>query len=104
MAQDEPMPERLNMMDTEGEDTWSHLAILVNDADELVMEGHDMGPAVEDIFGEDDYEYRVTVQREHKDWLLLNLIKGVFADHPKPSSSYMEWLKEQGIPYDFSSY
>ncbi len=42
------------MMDTEDEDTWSHLAILVNDADELVMEGHDIGPAVERIFREDD--------------------------------------------------
>lgn len=104
MAQDEPMPKKLNMMDTEDEDTWSHLAILVNDADELVMEGQDMGPAVEHIFREDDYEYWVTVQKEHKDWLLLNLIKDVFADHPTPSSAYMEWLKEKGIPYDFSSY
>ncbi len=41
MAQDKPMPKKLNMMDTEDEGTWSHLDILVNDADDLVMEGHD---------------------------------------------------------------
>ncbi len=44
------------------------------------------------------------MQKEHKDWLLLNLVKGVFADYPTLSSAYMEWLKETGIPYDFSSY
>ena len=104
MAQDEPMPKKLNMMDTTHKGTWLHLDIIVNDADNLVIEGHDIGPAVEWFFGDDDYEYWVTVQKGHKEWLQLNLIKDAFADHPKPSSAYMEWLEQKGILYDFSSY
>jgi hypothetical protein len=104
MTEDTPIPRILSLRATTNEDISILLDIRISDADDLVMEGHDIGPRVEEIRGDDDYEYWVTVQKKYKDRLLLNLIKDVFADVPGPSSAYMEWLKEKGMPYDFSSY
>ncbi len=104
MTEDTPIPRILSLRNITNEDISILLNIRISDIDDLVMEGHDIGPAVEKMRGDDDYEYWVTVQKRHKDWLLLNLIKDVFAEQPGPSSTYMEWLKEKGIPYDFFSY
>jgi hypothetical protein len=104
MTEDTPIPKKLNLTDTTQGGGQTQLDILISDTDDLVMEGYDTGPAVEDFFGDSDYEYWVTVSQEYKDWLLLNLIKETFASDPKPSSTYMEWLKKKGIPYKFVSF
>ena len=92
-----PGPKKLNVMDVAQGGGRTQLDILISDTDDLVTEGYDTGPDVEAFFGDDDYEYWVTVPKEHKDWLLLNLIKDTFASDPKPSSTYMEWLKRRGF-------
>jgi hypothetical protein len=103
---DMPIPRRLNLLDKTVAGTETHLDILISDTDDLVMEGQDLGDAPERFFDDEDYEYWVTVRREYKDWLLLNLIKEYFASESSPSSAFMEWLKKKkkGIPYEFFSY
>ena len=70
---------------------------------DFVMEGADTGPTVERIFGDDDYEYWVTVPKEHKDQLLLYLVQEVFGGGTGTSAP-TGWLKEKGIPHEFYSY
>ena len=48
------------------------------------MEGQDIGDAPEQILGDEDYEYWVTVRKEYKDWLLLNLIRRAEALMSRP--------------------
>lgn len=70
---------------------------------DLSMEGHDIGDAPRQAWGHDDYEYAVSVGAEHKDRVLLLLIKERF-DTRTPSSDFMEWLKANNIPNEFSSW
>ncbi len=106
MTEDTPIPRKLNLRDAAQGGGRTQLDILINDTDDLVMEGYDYGPDVEEFFGDDDYEYWVTVPKEYKDLVLLNLIKEKFTSKSKsgPSSAFMNWLKKKGIPYEFVSF
>jgi hypothetical protein len=66
----------------------------------LMLEGYDLGPEVEKYWGDSDYEYWLTVAADYKDSLLLRLLQDRFST----SSAFMDWLKSQEIPYQFSSY
>ncbi len=83
---------------------YTRLDVVVKQIGDLVVEGQDFGTAAEVVFGDDEYEYFVTVPKEYKDWILLNLIKDRFAgERPDPSSAFMKWLEEKKIPYEFHS-
>ncbi len=79
------------------------LDVLVDETGDLVMEGEDTGPSVERFLSADEYEYFVRVPREHKDRLLLHLLKELFAKGTG-SAAFMKWLDERKIPYEFNSY
>ncbi len=79
------------------------LDVLLDETGDLVMEGEDTGPSVERFLGADEYEYFVRVPREHKDRLLLHLIKEAFGAGAI-SSDFMKWLDKKKIPYEFESY
>lgn len=81
-----------------GDSHW--LAAMIVDNGDLQLEGYDIGDSVEEFWGDDDYEYWVTVASNYKDTLLLHLLKERFKD----SSSFMAWLKQKDIPYQFDSY
>lgn len=81
------------------------LDAVINEGGDLVLEGFDIGPWVEDVgskfVGCDiDYEYWRTVKAEHKDELLLKLI----SDRFDSDTEFTAWLDTQGIPSDFWSY
>ena len=103
------VPAELNLVEegdpSDPESDSRRLDVYVDEAGDLVMEGTDTGPAVERFFGDDDYEYWVTVPERYKDWLLLNVIKDRFAgERPDPNSAFKGWLEEKGIPYEFHAY
>ena len=78
----------------------SHLAARIDDKGNLRMEGQDIGRLVEKTWGQDEYEYAVTVDRLLKDTVLLNLLKERF----KTTSEFMEWLKGKKLEYEFWSW
>jgi len=79
---------------------YSDLTVKVTDAEDVVMEGVDGGKRIEELTGDWDYEYWVTVRAQWKDTLLLHLLKDRFAD----STRFKAWLEQQGIPYEFHSH
>ena len=81
-------------------DGYSDLKVRVNDHSDVVMEGVDGGRRIEELTGDWDYEYWVTVRAEWRETLLLYLLKDRFAD----STSFKAWLERQDIPYEFHSY
>jgi hypothetical protein len=68
------------------------------------MDGQDLGPLTAQFFGDSDFEYWLTVDKGHKDRLLLLLMREVFANDPRAARRFKEWLKEHDIPYTFESY
>ena len=66
----------------------------------LVFEGYDIGPVVEEHWGDSDYEYWLRIDKDYKDTILLWLIKERFGT----DSEFREWLNGKGIPSEFESW
>ena len=69
----------------------------IKDNDDLVLEGYDIGKLVEERLGDPDYEYWLTVEKQHKDEVLLNPIK---KDSFGSDVNFREWLNEPGYRAD----
>ena len=88
------------LKDYRGDDVSVHLVARIDEDGDLVLEGQDVGKAVEEYWGDSDYEYVVNVKAEFKDSVLLYLIKERFTT----SKDFMDWLDDKRIPKEFSSW
>ena len=78
----------------------SYLDAVIRENGDLVLSGQDLGEFVEQVWGDWDYEYWVTVNSDDKDSVLLHLIQEKF----ESETNFQEWLKEKEIPCEFMSY
>jgi hypothetical protein len=99
----------------------------VDGAGDLVVEVQDLGEEMERLFGDFDYEWWVVVRASNKpkllerlwklrqdisptvassdqDAALLSLIERTFGGRPSAPSDLEDWLKENGIAYEVSTY
>jgi hypothetical protein len=101
---EQPMPEprqhRVTLYSGKSADDRSILEAVVTVAGDLVLEGHDIGPKVEQFVGDSDFEYWQTVKAPNVPMVLLQLIKDRF----KTRSEFDAWLTEKGIPSGFISF
>ena len=109
----------------EGRGTDVSVDLVVRENGDLVLEGWDVGAAPQEIFGDSDYEYWLTILSEDKnrvleellaevggharasgdqDELLLDLLVERFSTSHTPDGDLKEWLTARGIPSTFSSY
>ena len=76
----------------------------IEDGGDLRLSGQDIGDAPEEIFGDLDYEYWLTVPAAEKDRLLLALIEKIYKGNASVVSEMKEFLEERNIPYGFQTY
>jgi hypothetical protein len=71
---------------------------------DLQLSGQDVGEGPRKFFGDSDYEYSLTVSKEHKDDLLLLLIEKLYGGSSSAVSKFRGLLESKGIPCEFHSY
>ena len=81
-----------------------HIDVRIEENGDLRLSGHDIGDAPEEIFGDLDYEYWLTVPAAAKDQLLLALIKKHYAGDMSVISTMRELLESKQLPCEFFSY
>ena len=57
-----------------------------------------MGEAPRKFYGDSDYEYWLTVSKEHKDDVLLLLLEKMYSGNTSVISEFKELLESSGIP------
>ncbi len=62
------------------------------------------GPGIDFFSGKSDYEAFLSIEAQHKDLLLLHLIKALHGHDAAITSALMTIAKENGIPYSLASY
>ena len=62
------------------------------------------GPGIDFFSGKSDYEAFLSIEAQHKDLLLLHLIKALHGHDAAITSALMKIANENGIPYSFASY
>ena len=88
----------------QGGATSIHIDVQINDKGDLLFSGQDIGAAPDEIFGDLDYEYWLTVPAAEKDRLLLALIEKTYKGNALVVSEMKEFLEERNIPYGFQTY
>ena len=81
-------------------DGYSDLFAEISEKGDLVVDGCDAGELVEEMFGDWDYEYWLTIPEKFKDTIMLHLIKDRFSS----VHEIEKWLDQLEIPSEFSSY
>ena len=81
-----------------------HIDVRIKENGDLLFSGQDIGEAPEEIFGDLDYEYWLTVPVAEKDKLLLALIEKHYAGDATVISELREFMKSKQIPCEFFSH
>ena len=82
--------QEINSQDFKGE-----LSININDNGDRSWERWDRGEIIKKLYDDYDEEYFLTVKRQDKDMLLLQLIKDRFSE----TAVFKAYLDERKIPY-----
>jgi hypothetical protein len=88
----------------QGGATSIHIDVQIDDKGNLLFSGQDIGRAPEEIFGDLDYEYWLTVPAAEKDRLLLALIQKFYHGDASVISGFRELLESKDIPHQFHSF
>ena len=78
--------------------------LMLNDDGAVVMEGQDMGPAVEAVWGDTDYEYWVRVAPSSLSKLAIELLREKFAGRLDAVTAFRDWCKAHGVEHEFGNY
>ena len=88
----------------QGGSTSIYIDVCINENGDLLFSGQDIGSAPEEIFGDLDYEYWLTVPAIEKDKLLLALIEKHYGGDASVVSTLREFMESKEIPCSFYSY
>jgi hypothetical protein len=88
----------------QGGSTSIHIDVRIDDSGDLLFSGQDIGDAPEEIFGDSDYEYWLTVPASEKDRLLLALLEKHYAGDALVISTLRELMESKQIPCSFFSH
>jgi hypothetical protein len=88
----------------QGGATSIHINVRIDENGDLLFSGQDIGNAPEEMFGDLDYEYWLTVPASEKDRLLLALIEKHYAGDALVVSTLREFMESREIPCSFFSH
>ena len=97
------MNKPINLV-SQGGSTSIYIDVHINENGDLLFSGQDIGNAPEEIFGDIDYEYWLTVPASEKDRLLLALLEKHYAGDALVISTLRELLESKEIPCNFFSH
>ena len=71
---------------------------------ELTLIGQDVGKAPQEWWGDEDYEFWVSVPTAQKDALLLALLEQRYRGNPAAVELFRDFLSAQGIEFEFKTW
>jgi hypothetical protein len=74
------------------------------DDDKFVIDTQDMGPVVEEVWGDSDYEFWTTVPREAWGDLLMAFAREFLAENPKATDKLKEICEKHGVEHTWESW
>ena len=87
-----------------GGSTSIYIDMSIDENGNLLFSGQDIGSDPEEIFGDIDYEYWLTVPASEKDRLLLALLEKHYAGDALVISTLRELMESKQIPCSFHSF
>jgi hypothetical protein len=104
MTNDPDSPKSIRLFQHEGGSTFSTTDLRILPDGSLQLSNYDAGALAQEFAGHDDCESDVTVKSEHKDRLLLALLKAKFHGDSRASGCFRSVLEAEQIPYEFDTW
>jgi hypothetical protein len=95
--------ERVKISEETGTEA-RHVSLARRDDGSIRMDAVDTGPAVEKVWGSDDYEFWVTVPSQSVTRLAFVLLKEKFTGRSDAVTEFREFCKARGIAHSFNSW
>ena len=97
------MSESIKLV-SQGGSTSIYIDMSIDEDGNLLFSGQDIGSDPEEIFGDIDYEYWLTVPAAEKDRLLLALLEKHYAGDALVISTLRNFMESKQIPCSFYSF
>ena len=81
-----------------------YIDVRIDKNGDLLISGQDVGEAPEEVFGDSDYEYWLTIPAVEKDRMLLALIEKHYGGDSSVISTLKDLMESKKIPCGFFSY
>lgn len=78
--------------------------LVLEDDGAIVLEGQDIGPAVEAVWGDTDYEYRTRVAPPALSKLAFELLREKFAGRLDAVAAFRDWCRAHDVEHEFGNY
>ena len=78
--------------------------LMLKDDGAIVLEGQDMGPTVEAVWGDSDYEYWVRVAPPSLPKLAFELLREKFSGQLGAVDAFRDWCTTHGVQHEFDSW
>lgn len=78
--------------------------LMLKDDGAIVLEGQDIGPTVEEVWGDTDYEYWVRVASPSLSKLAFELLREKFAGRLDAVTAFRDWCRAHGVEHEFGNY
>lgn len=98
------MEMQKNIFSEEAGNERRHIWASIDTQGDLCLQGQDLGPTVEAIWGDSDYEYWLTIKSGDKDKVLLLLMEKVYGGHNDAVQEFREDLTSHAIEHQFMNW
>jgi hypothetical protein len=98
------MPDHVIEIARQEGTAFRRIDLRLKDDGEIVLEGQDMGPAVETIWGDTDYEYWVRVAPLSLPKLAFELLREKFLGRLDAVTAFRDWCRAHGVEHEFDNY
>jgi hypothetical protein len=102
-SREKAIDQRVSLYRRRGETT-IHIEARITETGAVEVSGQDIGKAPQEFWGDDDYEYGVTIAADQKDRLVLALLEALYHDNPHAVEDVKQLLTKNDIPYLFDSW
>jgi hypothetical protein len=102
MTYDDKLPNSIQLFRKDAEEYRSIRLYLTDDGLQLLA--HDMGPKVEQFWGDDDYEFWVEIKPHAMRQLAFALLRDRYAGRERAVDEFREFCKQNAIEHEFDSW
>jgi hypothetical protein len=97
------MPKRLRLYEERGE-TSRFIDTEIGEGGDLLVLSQDVGKSPREWWGDEDYEFWVTVPSERKDDVLLALMGRLYGGSSSAVGDFREFPESRGISFEFATW
>jgi len=85
-------------------DNFRSICVTLEPDGALMLDAQDMGPLVQEVWGDSDYEFWCRIPPEAAAWLAFALLRKLYANRAQAVDELRALCASEGVPHENGSY